>query len=101
MLARTLHFSPNKPLQFSDTLPTNGGTVKYAIAPEKSDGKILGYSLELAIPRAWFAISPGSSPAWRINILRHRADTLTSTSWSGPVVNDEDVSQMGLLIGEK
>ena len=101
MLARTLRFAPNKPLQFSDTLPDTGGTVKYAIAPEKSDGKVLGYTLELAIPRAWFPSSPGSAPAWRINILRHRADTLTSTSWSGPLVSDEDISQMGLLIGEK
>ena len=101
MLARTLHFSPNKPLQFSDALPSTGGTIKYAINTEKSDGKILGYTLELAIPRAWVPASPGGSPAWRINILRHRADTLTSTSWSGPLVSDEDVAQMGLLIGEK
>ena len=101
MLARTLRFTPNKPLQFSDTLPAAGGTVKYAIAPEKSDGKIMGYTLEVAIPRAWFPASAGSSPAWRINVLRHRADTLTSTSWSGPLVSDEDIAQMGLLIGEK
>ncbi|MGN6367230.1 MAG: hypothetical protein ACTHN5_03110 [Phycisphaerae bacterium] len=101
MLSRTLHYAPNKPLDYVDALPTTGGRVKYAINADKSDGKIRGYTLEVAIPRAWFPAVGGSSPSWRINILRHRADTLTSTSWSGPVVNDEDIAQMGLLIGEK
>jgi hypothetical protein len=35
-----------------------------------------------------------------VNILRHRANDLASMSWSGPVVNDDDVAMMGLLVGE-
>ena len=106
MLGHALTFTPDHPLQISDTLPPSpstleGGGLKYAITLNKADGRIIGYTLEVAIPRAWFPKSPGAQPAWRINILRHRADTLTSASWSGPLVNDDDLAPMGLLIGEK
>ncbi len=82
--------------------PGQPGAVRYAINVEKRDGRVIGYSVEAAIPRSWASgtIEGINAPAWRINILRHRAGDLASTSWSGPVVNDEDLGMMGLLVGE-
>lgn len=79
--------------------------VNFAIQIEKEDGRVKGYTIEAAIPRNWFngaeniAGLPG--PALRVNVLRHRAHDLSSMSWSGPIVNDDDVAMMGLLIGNE
>jgi hypothetical protein len=75
--------------------------IKYGITIEKTEGRITGYVVEGAIPRAWVpGTVPGmKNPAWRINVLRHRAADLTSASWSGPLVDDSDVAMMGLLVG--
>jgi hypothetical protein len=63
---------------------------------------VTGYAVEAAIPRSWVSgkIEGVRAPAWRVNVLRHRAGDLASMSWSGPVVNDEDVGMMGLVVGE-
>jgi hypothetical protein len=79
--------------------------IKYAMTTEKQDGKVKGYLIEAAIPRDWFTNgdihNALAGPALRANVLRHRAFDLTSTSWSGPLVNDEDISMMGLLVGNQ
>jgi hypothetical protein len=79
-----------------------GGGVKYGIVAERKEGRVTGYAVEAAIPRAWVSgtIEGIKGPAWRVNVLRHRASDLASMSWSGPVVNDTDVGLMGLLIGD-
>jgi hypothetical protein len=79
-----------------------GAGVKYGIAVERQEGRVTGYTVEAAIPRAWAPgiAAGGRAPAWRVNVLRHRAGDLASTSWSGPVINDDDLAMMGLLIGE-
>ena len=89
-------------LQCTDGPPVGGGgTARYGTSLVKTDSRITGYLVEAAIPRSWFAPPPeNTSPAWRINLLRHRASDLTSTSWSGPLINDDDVGMMGLLIGK-
>jgi hypothetical protein len=83
---------------------TDGPTgVNYGIQIEKDQGRVAGYTVEAAIPRKWFAggenIPNVPGPVLRVNVLRHRASDLASTSWSGPLVNDDDVSMMGLLVG--
>jgi hypothetical protein len=79
--------------------------VNYGIQIDKEDGRTKGYIIEAAIPRKWFAGGeniPGlPGPALRVNVLRHRASDLSSTSWSGPIVNDDDVAMMGLLLGNE
>ncbi len=65
--------------------------LKFGITSTRS-----AYTVELAIPRSWF---PHESQ-FRVNLLRHRAADLRSTSWSGPVVDDTDISLMGLLVTE-
>jgi hypothetical protein len=91
-----------KPVRWSDAQPVTG--IKYGITIDKADGKIRGYSVEAAIPRRWIddPQRPANTPvAWRVNVLRHRALDLTSTSWAGPLINDDDVALMGLLIGNQ
>jgi hypothetical protein len=97
--------------------PLRAGTaasVKYGITVQRDQGRITGYTLEAAIPRAWIegdadgqrlasAAAPADAlqpPAWRVNVLRHRAGDLVSSSWSGPMVDDDDVAMMGALIGQ-
>jgi hypothetical protein len=79
--------------------------VNYGIQIEKEEGRVKGYIIEAAIPRKWFAgaenINGLPGPALRLNVLRHRAHDLSSMSWSGPIVNDDDVAMMGLLIGNE
>jgi hypothetical protein len=79
--------------------------VTYGIQIEKEDGQIKAYVIETAIPRKWFAnaenVNGLPGPAFRVNLLRHRAHDLASTSWSGPIVNDDDVAMMGLLLGNE
>jgi hypothetical protein len=85
-----------------------GGAVRYGIVVERRDGRVTGWAVEAAIPRAWVPgrvapageAAPVKRPAWRVNVLRHRAGDLASMSWSGPVVDDEDLGMMGLLVGE-
>ncbi len=76
--------------------------LKYGIVIDKQEGRVTGYTVEAAIPRAWVTgdAPAARAPAWRINVLRHRAADLASMSWSGPVVNDEDPAMMGVLLGE-
>lgn len=77
---------------------TDGPTgLKHAVVSDKH-----GYTVELALPRKWFPNDHDRDPAtavWRVNVLRHRASDLQSTSWSGPVIDDSDLEMMGLLIG--
>lgn len=71
--------------------------LRYAIQTDKN-----AYTVELAIPRKWFPTSHDAdpdTPAWRINVLRHQESTHTSTSWSGPLLDDTDLPMMGLLTG--
>jgi hypothetical protein len=88
-------------MEWTEGGPAAGG-VKYGIAVEKKEGRVTGYAVEAAIPRSWVSgkIEGVRAPAWRVNVLRHRAGDLASMSWSGPVVNDEDVGMMGLVVGE-
>ncbi len=80
--------------------PPAGGVARYGTSVEKVDGRTVGYLVEAAIPRRWFApVAEGNVPAWRVNVLRHRGSDLASMSWSGPLVSDEDVGMMGLLVG--
>jgi hypothetical protein len=65
--------------------------LKYGIVNNRTN-----YTVELAIPRKWFE----NESSFRLNLLRHRASDLTSTSWSGPLINDTDLSMMGLLVAE-
>ncbi|HEY4329577.1 MAG TPA: hypothetical protein VGN88_07565 [Phycisphaerae bacterium] len=78
--------------------------LRYGIAVQKQDGRILGYTIEAAIPRAWIDATPADAgsrgPAWRVNVLRHRAADLVTASWGGPMVNDDDFAMMGVLLGE-
>ncbi len=81
--------------------------IKYGITTQQKDGRVSGYTVEAAIPRVWVEVFPPagagpwmSPPAWRVNLLRHRAAELVSSSWSGPVVDDDDVAMMGAMIGE-
>lgn len=88
------------PIRWSDAQPVTG--IKYGIVIDKADGRTRGYSVEAAIPRRWIddPQRPANAPvAWRVNVLRHRASDLVSTSWSGPLVSDDDVALMGILIG--
>lgn len=93
-------------LSWKDGPPGGPPAVKYGIAVQRKDGRTSGYVVEAAIPRVWFdgpnaATVPGTrAPAWRVNVLRHRAAELTSTSWAGPVVEDNDVGMMGGLLGQ-
>jgi hypothetical protein len=88
--------------------PPAGGpaTLKYGIAAQRKEGHLTGYVVEAAIPRAWIdgpnhgVIDGTKAPAWRVNVLRHRAADLTSSSWAGPVVEDGDLGMMGAVIGE-
>ncbi len=72
--------------------------LRYAIKPQRN-----GYGVDLAIPRKWFGNleydRDPATPCWRVNVLRHCAESFVSTSWSGPIVDDQDVGMMGLLIG--
>jgi hypothetical protein len=85
--------------------------LKYGITIERDKERLVGYTLEAAIPRAWIeapenaATKPATGPAassaaWRLNVLRHRTGELVSSSWSGPIVDDDDVAMMGALIGQ-
>jgi hypothetical protein len=88
------------PVRWSDAQPVTG--IKYGIVIDKSDGRTRGYTVEAAIPRRWIddPQRPANAPvAWRVNVLRHRASDLVSTSWAGPLVGDDDVAMMGILIG--
>ena len=98
-------------LHWTDGPPQGAATaVKYGISVQRSSGRVTSYTIEAAIPRAWIdapaapidpaAAGPAPAPAWRINVLRHRAGDLVSTSWSGPIVEDDDVGMMGALVGE-
>jgi hypothetical protein len=92
-------------VEWREGAPTAGGGaagIRYGITVEKKEGRTTGYVVEAAIPRAWVAGKvPGVNvPAWRVNVLRHRAGDLASMSWSGPVVDDEDVGMKGLVVGE-
>jgi hypothetical protein len=86
--------------------PPGGPNVRHSIAIEKRAGRVSGYTVEAAIPRAWVdgpnaAVVEGAhGPAWRVNVLWHRGAELTSTSWAGPLVDDDDVAMMGALLGE-
>ena len=85
--------------------PNASANIRYGIALDRKDGHPSGYTVEAAIPRAWLDPpninqSTTRAPAWRLNILRHRASDLTSTSWSGPLVDDNDLAMMGALLGE-
>ncbi len=88
--------------------PPAGGpaTIKYAVTTQRKDGHPVAYVVEAAIPRAWIdgpkngVIDGTRAPAWRVNVLRHRASDLTSASWAGPVVEDNDLGMMGALLGE-
>jgi len=77
---------------------TDGPTgLKWAV-----DTSDRGYSVELAIPRVWFTDEYGADktlPLWRLNLLRHIGRTNQSMTWSGPVVDDEDIGMMGVVIG--
>lgn len=71
--------------------------LRYAIVPRSG-----GYTAEIAMPRSWFGNEfdrDPNTPVWRLNVLRHQAETFTSTSWSGPIVDDRDLGMMGLLVG--
>ena len=91
-----------------DGAPAGSATanVKYGIATLKQDGRVSGYSVEAAIPRAWVdgpnaaTVEGTRAPAWRANVLWHRGAELTTTSWAGPLVDDDDVAMMGALLGE-
>jgi hypothetical protein len=79
---------------------------------QRDGGRVVGYTVEAAVPRAWVEgekreteeVGTGEArvngPAWRLNVLRHRAGELVSSSWAGPVVGDEDVGMMGVVVGE-
>jgi hypothetical protein len=102
VLVKTAKRSGTK-LIWSEGVPSGAdGTVKYGMRLEKSEGRIEAYIVEAAIPRDWVngKISGMDTPAWRVNILRHRASDLASMSWSGPVVDDSDVAMMGVMVGE-
>ncbi|MCL2648903.1 MAG: hypothetical protein FWD61_18215, partial [Phycisphaerales bacterium] len=97
MLTRTAEVKGGEVIKWTDG-PTG---VKYGISVEKEMGSVKGYLVEAAIPRKWFGKEQeGGGAAWRVNVLRHRAADMASMSWSGPVVNDDDVAMMGVLIGE-
>jgi hypothetical protein len=89
-----------------DGEPPGGPNVKHSVVLEKRDGRVTGYTVEAAIPRAWVdgpnaAVVEGThGPAWRVNVLWHRGADLTSTSWAGPLVDDDDMAMMGALLGE-
>ncbi len=108
MLTRVAELHGTDPLHWTDGPPGGGGGgVRYGTSIEKDNGRIVGYIVEAAIPRKWFAPQPtpnidatNPSPAWRVNIMRHRASDLTGMSWSGPLINDEDIPLMGLLIAK-
>jgi hypothetical protein len=93
------------------------GNLKYGVMVQRDGGRVVGYTVEAAVPRSWIegtgaeganrrmgeaASEEGriNAPAWRLNVLRHRAGELVSSSWAGPVVGDEDVGMMGVVIGE-
>ncbi|HVS70063.1 MAG TPA: hypothetical protein VHQ47_02285 [Phycisphaerae bacterium] len=101
MLVRTAEATGDgKPLHWSDAQPVVG--IKYGITVERSDGRVHAYTVEAAIPRRWIddpKANPNLPPAWRVNVLRHRATDLTNTSWSGPLISDSDTGLMGILIG--
>jgi hypothetical protein len=86
--------------------PSGALNVKYGIAIQREGGRVTGYTVEAAIPRAWIdgpnaAVVPGTrGPAWRANVLWHRGAELLSTSWAGPLIEDDDVAMMGALLGE-
>ena len=94
--------------------------IKYGISIQREGGRVVGYTVEAAIPRAWVegeakaetqnaklqTQNEGDAagvevPAWRVNVLRHRAGELVSASWSGPMVEDDDVGMMGAMMGER
>jgi|GEM_PF-2680157 len=92
-LTRTITLPPNAPGKIED----GPQGLRYAVTTDAE-----GYSVEVALPRKWFATEHDREPnipVWRVNIITHRHDTLTSASWSGPLVSDADLGIMGLLIG--
>ncbi len=107
MMTRVAELRAGKETNWSDGAPAEGGgggVVRYGTSVEKADGRVAGYLVEAAIPRKWFESAAAGDqnvpPAWRVNVLRHRASDLASMSWSGPLVNDEDFGMMGLLVGK-
>lgn len=95
-------------ISWHDGAPVTGavaGNIRYGISVQKRDGRPTGYTVEAAIPRAWIDPPGGGqfgtkAPAWRVNVLRHRASDLASMSWAGPVADDNDLGMMGALLGE-
>jgi hypothetical protein len=104
MMTRVAAVGTSAPLHWIDGPPdgVRGRAVaRYGTSIEKIDGRTVGYLVEAALPRTWFDAPPeGALPAWRVNILRHRGSDLASMSWIGPLVNDDDVGMMGLLIAQ-
>ena len=93
-------------ISWHDGPPAPSGSslsLKYGITLPRQEGHPVAYIVEAAIPRAWIdgpPIDNVKSPAWRVNVLRHRAGDLSCTSWAGPIVHDNDVGMMGALLGE-
>jgi hypothetical protein len=103
LVRQALLGADGRPGRWSDAPAGGGGTgLRFALSRHDLPGGQHGYSAELAIPRKWFAsehdLDP-NLPGWRVNVLRHESSTRVSSSWSGPLVDDDDLGMMGLLVG--
>lgn len=104
VLVRMATLAGNAPPRWIEAPPTAGG-LRYAVLPYgrgARGGKSGGYVVELAIPRKWFVSEHDMDPnlpVWRVNVLRHQGQTHESTSWSGPLLDDNELGLMGVLTG--
>jgi hypothetical protein len=103
----TIAIKPSGIVQTRQCIPDAGQPLTFTDGPTGLRSAVLavhdGYIIELAIPRKWFPTDHDADPnipAWRVNVLRHVHDSLRSSSWSGPLLDDADIGMMGALIGE-